>query len=96
MSLQTLRDKYPRPGGKKREARAAINIAIRTELPGGGGVLDLLEMLHGALRSARRSTMVVPVDRTVRQLQQIHDDLRGIAGEMDAEIYRRYDIHDTD
>ena len=79
--LKDLRIKYG-----KTTSRQAINAAIRAELPGGPGVLDLMELTHHA---AERLGWEDP-DGKPSLLRVIHEQLCAAANAMEAEIRRRY------
>ena len=82
MPTKELRAKY-----RKSNQSAALNAAIRAELPGGGLVLDLLELTHHAADRLGWREGDGPSLPAV-----IHGRLREAANEMEAEIRRRYGL----
>ena len=83
MSTRELRAKYGRTAGS---SRAAINAAIRAELPGGAIVLDLCELTHHAAERLGWND----ADGTPSLIRVLHERLSEAANEMEAEIRRRY------
>lgn len=83
MPTRELREKYGNNGG----VPAAINKAIRAEIPAGGLVLDSLELFH---KIVLRLGEFEPDGKTPTIAQVAHDRLSAIANEMEAEVRRRY------
>jgi hypothetical protein len=76
MGARELQAKYDAPN-----SRAAINRAIRAELPGGGELLDALEIAHKA--AGRRESSAAG---------RILVALSAVKIAMESEIRRRYDM----
>lgn len=71
MSIQGLKEKY----GKNKKTRGLYNAAIRAECPGGGKVLDLLELvshMKGRVRSRDEAEKLGVIDD---RLQKIREDM---------------------
>jgi len=83
MPTKQLREKY----GKSNQS-LAINAAIRAELPGGGELLDALEIAHKA--AGRRD------DPAAVTASRILSSLLAVKAAMEAEIRRRYDMPPRD
>ncbi|MDQ3288925.1 MAG: hypothetical protein M3Q42_11845 [Pseudomonadota bacterium] len=79
MSTKELREKYV-----KSNAKAAINAAIRAELPGGDEALDVLERLHHRVQ-----------ETASRDAGFALDQLRLVVAAMEAEIRRRYGMPES-
>ena len=83
MSTKALREKY----GKSKKSRQLYNAAIRAECPGGGELLDLLELvssMRGRVTSAEEAS----------KLQTIEDRLQVIRERMFYAVRERWDIDD--
>lgn len=80
MSTKELREKY---GASN--ARAAINRAIRAEIPGGAEALDVLERLHHRVQetASRDATFAL-------------DQVRLVMAAMEADIRQRYGLPDRE
>lgn len=85
MALKDLRDKY-----RKSNKPAAINAAIRAELPGGNEVLDGLERCHKIVRALPRGS------EAHQSTEAAYDSLVRVANAMEDEIRRRYDMPPAD
>lgn len=79
MSTRDLQEKYGAANSK-----AAINAAIRAEIPGGGELLDALETAH---KAAGRND-----DPAAATIGRVLTALLRAKGAMEAEIRRRYGI----
>lgn len=79
MSTKELQEKYGKPN-----SQAAINAAIRSELPGGGELLDALEIAHKA--AGRKD------DAEAGPIGRVLTALRAAKAAMEAEIRRRYGL----
>ena len=83
MSTKELKEKY----GKNKKSRQLYNAAIRAECPGGGELLDLLELvssMRGRVASADEAS----------KLQTIEDRLQLIRERMFYNVRERWNIED--
>jgi len=83
MPIKELRAKY----GKNKKSRQLYNAAIRAECPGGGELLDLLELvssMRGRVSSADEAS----------KLQAIEDRLQLIRERMFYDVRDRWEIKD--
>ncbi len=83
MSTKELREKY----GKNKKSRQLYNAAIREECPGGGELLELLELV-----SSMRGRTVTAEEAS--KLQTIEDRLQIIRERMFYDIRDRWNIKD--
>lgn len=85
MPLKELRSAYGKTGG---DPRQAINRAIRAELTGGAGILDLLPIVrHMAQVEGWKDAKGEPSPAAM-----IYERVAAIADELETEIRRRYEM----
>jgi hypothetical protein len=89
MGTRELKARYGTNGG----TAAALNRAIRAEIPGGAETLDALELAH---QIVSRTGELESDGRTPTIAQVFHDRLSAIANAMDAEVRRRYTMPPMD
>jgi hypothetical protein len=85
MGTRELKTKYGTNGG----TAAALNRAIRAEIPGGAETLDVLELAH---QIVRRAGEFEAGGRTPTIAQVFHDRLSAIANAMEAAVRLRYEM----
>jgi len=85
MGTRELKARYGTNGG----TAAALNRAIRAEIPGGAETLDVLKLAHQIVRRAGESEAG---GRTPTIAQVFHDRLSAIANAMEAAVRLRYEM----